>query len=248
MDFYDDLAPLYHLIFPNWNDSIRLQGEQLDALIQAEWPGHRKVLDVSCGIGTQSFALAERGYAVMGSDLSAKEIERARHEAELRKLNIAFTVGDMRAAHEVHGDGHELVISCDNALPHLLTDEDLLLALQQFFSCLRPGGGCLISVRDYAKEARGGNLVKHYGARVEDGKRYVPFQVWNFDGEHYDLAFFVVEENLSTGQVKTRVMRSRYYAVSVARLCELMRAAGFKNVKQAKSPYYQPILVGTRPA
>jgi hypothetical protein len=27
MDFYDCLAPLYHLIFPNWNDSIQRQGE-----------------------------------------------------------------------------------------------------------------------------------------------------------------------------------------------------------------------------
>jgi len=232
MDFYDDLAPLYHLIFPDWSNSIRRQGEQLDRVIQSEWPGHRKVLDVSCGIGTQALGLAGRDYFVVGSDLSAKEIERARHEAGLRGLTLEFTVSDMRKAHQAHGTGYDLVISCDNSVPHLLTDDDLLLAFEQFGACLRPGGGCVITVRDYAKEERGTNLVKLYGARVEAGKRYALFQVWDFDGDHYDLSFFVVEEELSTGQVKTHVMRSRYYAVSVERLCELMREAGFESVKR----------------
>jgi hypothetical protein len=50
MDFYDDLAPLHHLIFPDWSNIVRRQGEKLDRVVQAEWPGHRKVLDVSCGI------------------------------------------------------------------------------------------------------------------------------------------------------------------------------------------------------
>jgi len=26
MDFYDDLAPLYHLMFPDWSNSILRQG------------------------------------------------------------------------------------------------------------------------------------------------------------------------------------------------------------------------------
>ena len=48
--FYDQLAPLYHLIYHDWDASIRRQGEQLAAVIEAEWPGSRSVLDVSCGI------------------------------------------------------------------------------------------------------------------------------------------------------------------------------------------------------
>jgi SAM-dependent methyltransferase len=248
VDFYDNLASLYHLIYPNWNSSIRRQGEQLDRVIQSVWAGHHTVLDVSCGIGTQTLALARLGYSVAGSDVSAKEIERARHEADRRGLAINFTVSDMRTAHAAHGTGYDLVISCDNSVPHLLTDDDLLQAFQQFVACLRPGGGCIITVRDYGKEERGTNLVKHYGARLEDGKRYVLFQIWDFDGDHYDLSFFIVEEELATGQLQTYVMRSRYYAVSVARLCELMRNAGFESVKRIDDAFYQPILIGTKPA
>lgn len=158
----------------------------------------------------------------------------------------------MREAHTHHGGGFDIVMSCDNSMPHLQTDEDLLTTFRQMAACLRPGGGCVVSVRDYAKEERGSNLVKHYGARVENGLRHVLFQVWDFTdggkGEHYDLGFFFVTEDLATHAVSTRVMRSRYYAVSTTRLCELMREAGLENVRRLDDAFFQPVLVGTRPA
>jgi SAM-dependent methyltransferase len=247
MDFYDELAPLYHLIYPNWSESIQRQGESLSRIIESEWPDHHKVLDVSCGIGTQTFALADCGYLVVGSDLSVKEIERAQYEAKRRGSDIAFSVCDMRQSHATHGTGFDIVISCDNSVPHLQNDDDLLLAFREMFKCLRPGGGCVISVRDYEKEERGVNLVKHYGARIENNKRYVLFQIWDFEGDHYDLSFFFVEEDLRTQQVETRVMRSKYYAVSTKRLCELLCEAGFEKVRRFDGAFYQPVLMGTRP-
>lgn len=246
MDFYNELSPLYHLIFQDWNQSIQRQGDQLNRLIQAQWPGCHTVLDVSCGIGTQAIALAALGYKVTGSDISTQAIERARKEAQLRGLDIGFSVADMRRAHIAHGAGFDLVISCDNSLPHLLTDNDLLLALRQFRECLRPGGGCIITIRDYDNEERGTNLVKHYGTRIDDGKRYVLFQVWDFQGEHYDLNFFVVEEDIVSQKVTTHVVRSKYYAISVRQLCELMLEAGFRDVKRIDTAFYQPVIIAYR--
>lgn len=247
-DFYDELTPFYHLIHQDWDASIRRQGEQLSGLIEAEWPGSRTVLDVSCGIGTQAIALAGRGYAVTASDLSAREIERARYEVAQRGADITFSVCDMREADRHHGSGFDVVISADNSLPHLLDDTELLTALRAMHATLKPGGGCLITVRDYAREERGRNLVKPYGAREENGKRYVLFQVWDFEGDCYDLTFYFVEEDLHNRDVKTHAMRSRYYAVSTDRLCELMRQAGFDDVRRLDGVFYQPVLVGTRPA
>src|ERR1700676_4765530 len=91
-DFYDQLAPLYHLIYQDWDASIAQQGEQLSRIIQSEWPGTVRVLDVSCGIGTQAIALALKGFSVAGSDLSSAEIERARREASARGAEIGFSV------------------------------------------------------------------------------------------------------------------------------------------------------------
>lgn len=247
-DFYDQLTPFYHLIHQDWHASVERQGEQLSAVMDTEWPGCRKLLDVSCGIGTQAIGLAKRGFSVVASDLSEKEIGRARREAGIAGAEVAFSVCDMRRAHDHHGSGFDVVISCDNSLPHLLTDEDLLIALRQMLACLAPGGGCLITVRDYEREERGANLVKPYGVRVENGKRYLLFQVWDFDGEHYDLVFYFIEEDLASHAVETHAMRSRYYAVSTGKMCALMREAGFENVRRLDGAFYQPVLIGTRPA
>ncbi len=245
-DFYDALAPFYHLLFQDWEASIERQGAQLADLIRSRWSGE-KVLDVSCGIGTQSFGLAENGFHVTASDPSRGAVTRARAEAHKRGLTVAFDVLDMRAAHERHGGGFDCVISCDNSIPHLLDDAEILRALSQVLLCLRPGGGCLLSVRDYAKEERGRNLVKTYGARIENSKRYLPFQVWDFEGDHYDFTLYLVEDDLETHAVTTRSMRSRYYAIRTDALIELVRRAGFVEVSRLDGVFYQPCIVGTRP-
>ncbi|MDQ8020659.1 MAG: class I SAM-dependent methyltransferase [Moraxellaceae bacterium] len=248
--FYDRLSPWYHLLFPDWDASIQRQGEVLGEVIARRW-GLRdgRVLDVACGIGTQSLALAQRGFTLTASDLSATEVERARHEAAQRGLPIGFAVADMRAVHATHGSGFDLVICCDNSLPHLLTDADILLALRQMHACLHPGGGLLLTVRDYALEPRGRGIVKPYGVRDEDGRRQLMLQVWDFDasGTHYDFAMYCIDDDGSQ-QARTEVMRSRYYAIGVDALLALMREAGFTDVAQVDSDYYQPVLTGTRPA
>lgn len=248
INFYDQLTPFYHLVHQDWNASIHRQGEQLSSIIRSEWSSGKKILDISCGIGTQAIGLAMQGYSVVASDISEKEIERAKQEARSRNVETSFSVCDMRSAHAHHGSGFDVVISVDNSLPHLLTDDEILLALRQMTACLSPGGGCLITVRDYEREERGRNLVKPYGTRVENGSRYLLFQVWDFEDDIYDLTFFFVEENLLTKEVKTHAMRSKYYAVSTARLSELMQEAGLANVRRLDGAFYQPVLLGTKAA
>ena len=81
-DFYDRLAPLYDLIFLDWDASMEQQAGQLAGIIRERWGTDvRTILDVACGIGTQSIGLARKGFAVTASDLSAGAVERAKVEA-----------------------------------------------------------------------------------------------------------------------------------------------------------------------
>jgi hypothetical protein len=53
-EFYDTLAPYYHLIYADWEVSIGRQSRALDAIIRSTGgPQPRSVLDTSCGIGTE---------------------------------------------------------------------------------------------------------------------------------------------------------------------------------------------------
>jgi len=244
--FYDELASRYHLIFDDWDASIQRQGKALAEIIREHWPDASRVLDVSCGIGTQAIALALNGFEVKASDISPRAVGRASEEARRRGRDIALCVCDMREAFATHGGGFDVVISCDNSVPHLLTDADISLALRQMFACLRTGGGCLITVRDYEREPRGRNIVKPISAVTRDGRRYVTFQVWDFDGDCYDLTMFLVEEDLLTGEIATEAMRSRYYAIGIPRLIALMEKAGFGNTARLDGAFYQPVLLGTK--
>ena len=244
--FYAALTPLYHMIYPNWDKSMERQASMLDSVIRERWgQSISSVLDVSCGIGTQSLGLANRGYQVTASDLSPDEVQRAEREAKARDLSIDFSTADMREAHNHHARQFDLVISCDNAVPHLQTDEDILTAFQQMYECTRPGCGCIISVRDYESEDFSKPQMKPYGIREEDGVRWVLFQVWEPKGTTYDLTIYFVEDR-GGPECRTHALRCTYNAVGISKLGDLMSQAGFEDVKRLDGEFFQPIIVGTR--
>jgi SAM-dependent methyltransferase len=71
--FYDAFAEHFHLIFEDWDASMRRQGQVIVRLLQG--PERGPILDVACGIGTQCLPLAAIGYSVEGSDVSVAAIK-----------------------------------------------------------------------------------------------------------------------------------------------------------------------------
>jgi SAM-dependent methyltransferase len=245
-DFYDTLAPFYHLIYPDWEASVAWQGAALDAVIRAETgDGARTVLDVACGIGTQSLGLAALGHDVTASDLSSGAVRRLRAEADRRGLSIDARPADMRGVGDAHGRAFDVVLCADNALPHLLEDGDILHALREFHRCTAPGGICLVSIRDYDASDLQAQRVHPHGVREAEGARWVLLQVWDPDPPLYETSFYVIEDRGPDG-VETRVMRAVYYALPVPRLMELMREAGFEDVRRLDGAFFQPLVVGRR--
>lgn len=247
-DFYDQLSPFYHLIYPDWETSIAQQAQQLRNIIYSQWgKTFQSILDVSCGIGTQGLGLAALGFQVTGSDISEEAVRRATREAQTRHLDISWSVCDMRQVHTHHGSNFDIVLSGDNAIPHLLNDDEIQLALKAMYTCLRVGGGCIITMRDYDQVERGKTILKPYGIREKNGKRYLVWQVWDFEGEQYHLSLYLLEDDHQSTTATTHVMRSQYYAVSPNHLLRLMEQTGFIEVKRIDDVFFQPVLVGTKP-
>src|SRR5262249_26721588 len=184
--YYDQLAPFHRYIFHDWEESIARQAKILDAVIQESFSSGRRVLDAACGIGTQSLGLAQLGYDVTASDISQFAIERARAEAAKRKLTIQFATADMRELTSVHQGLFDVVIACDNAIPHLLSNEGILQAFQQFYQLTTAEGGCILSVRDYANmERSGGRQLYPRQTHVTAAGRVILCDLWEFDGNYY---------------------------------------------------------------
>ena len=246
-DFYDQLAPYYTFLYADWEASVTRQATALDGIIREFFdPTARTILDAACGIGTQSIGLAALGYTVTASDISAAEVDRARNLAQQRQLRIDFRAADMRTLRTVIPETFDVVIACDNAVPHLLTDNDIRQAFQQFYACTTPQGGCIISVRDYAHLERGGRQLHPRLVHDIPGGHLFMFDVWDFDGDYYDLTIYAVEDRGQADAV-THVMRGgRYYCVTLDQLEQLLKQAGFKQVIALRERFFQPVLVGIK--
>ncbi|MDY7040920.1 MAG: class I SAM-dependent methyltransferase, partial [Chloroflexota bacterium] len=75
---YDPFSSDYDR-FVNWKERLAYELPFIERQLTAV--GARRVLDAACGTGMHAIALAQRGYEVIGADLSAGMIERARENA-----------------------------------------------------------------------------------------------------------------------------------------------------------------------
>ena len=246
--FYDHLADSYHLIYGNWDNAVRRQADALHGIIQARLerpPAEVRLLDCSCGIGTQAIGLALLGYRVHATDISPKAIQRAEDEARRLGADLAFGVADMRFLESLVEGVFDVVITCDNALPHLISDADLLLAAQNMRAKLRPGGLLLASTRDYDAIVQERPRTRPVNVtNGPDGRSY-SFQVWDWaeDGRSYELDHFIVHE--AEDGWETAHGRCRYRAVLRNELSDAVRQAGFEQVtwhQPSDSGYMQQVL------
>ena len=244
--FYDDLAADYHHVYADWEAGIERQSSVLDQLIQCESSASASVvLDCSCGIGTQAIGLAQRGYNVFASDLSPRAVARAESEAAKRGLNVRFAVADVRELECAFDQQFDVVISCDNSLPHLLTDEDLTLALRNIRHVLMDRGLFVASIRDYDRllAEKPSYVVMNPGGTHEE--EVIVFQIWDWSKESdtYLLRLFIMNRVSSEWQVKE--IRTRYRAMRRNELTAALESVGFAKVtwhEPEQSGYFQPIV------
>jgi SAM-dependent methyltransferase len=244
--FYDEFARLYHLVYEDWESSVARQGAALASIVAEHWgTDTHSILDAALGIGTQSLGLLARGFRVTGSDVSTGSVRRARREAAERGLPLSYLVADFRAV-PVRSASFDVVLVCDNAIPHLDSEADIRMALAECLRCVRRGGGCLISMRDYQSPPPAGTVeVRPYGERLWAGRRYHLSQVWTWRGPRYDLSFEITPAD--EAESEAIVLKTSYLAIPVEQVAGLMRAVGFENVQRLDGRFFQPVLVGTRP-
>jgi len=246
--FYDDLAPYYHLIFADWTQSIAWQASILGPILErATGNASPRVLDCACGIGTQALGLAQRGHRVVGSDLSGSAIERARNEAAQRNLSVEFHVADMTNLSTIQESGFDAVMAADNALPHLLSNDQLQRALEGIAGKLADNGILLATLRDYDNliVTRPSIQAPVFHAQ-EDGYRIV-HQVWHWEGNEYELHHYLTVPSAQGWVVKH--FPSRYRALQRAELNEALHASGFGEIQwmePAETSFYQPIVIARK--
>jgi len=180
-DFYDALANHYHLFFRDWQAHMEREGLALRAVFR----GHhvQRVLDAACGSGMQSVALARLGYDVVAADPSLGMLRQAQQNAQryqasshLQLVNADFD----QLPNAVSGPFDALVCK-DNALAHLLTDQEIEHALLGFYELLRPGGLLVIGLKDFSSfmEHRP-RFLPGVSQMDDEGHEVISFELWEW--------------------------------------------------------------------
>ncbi|WP_028775986.1 class I SAM-dependent methyltransferase [Shimazuella kribbensis] len=250
-NFYDEMADDYHLIYSDWKKAVLRQGEVLSEFILSKFgnknPEQLSLLDCSCGIGTQAIGLAKKGFKVTATDLSLKSVSRAKREAALFQVNIDFGRADFRSLAKSIAGKFDVVLSADNAIPHLLTDEDLLSASQNLKDKLQGNGLLVLTIRDYDSIVKS-KPVSTQPRIFEDG-RVITFQVWDWSEKRniYAINHFIMKE--VDGQWLTKHTKTTYRALLRQELCDILNKIGLFDVKwhmPEETGFYQPIVTARK--
>jgi SAM-dependent methyltransferase len=245
--FYDSMASSYDKLFLDWKATTLEQAVILDRIFRQNGFDHSaQVLDCACGIGTQSIGLAALGYRVTASDISDGELAEAKNRAEANGAALGFARADFRALQQVFSAPFDIVLCMDNALPHMLTRDDLAAAVKSIAGQTKSGGIFAASIRDYdALLETKPPYSPPYIHKTDEGQR-VSFQTWDWDGELYRLTQYILDDAQTLRASKFDCV---YRATRRAELTELLSASGWREVTwkfPEETGFYQPIVIAKK--
>lgn len=251
-EFYDAVVDDYHLWYRDWESTLEREGLQL-----RRWLRDRNVtqiLDASCGPGTQSVALAQLGYSVVAADPSEKMLIKAEANAGRYDCsdNIQFLQSDFADLPKALSDRElfDAILTKGNAFPHLLTDEAIEEALNNFFKLLRPGGTVIIGLQDFEPFIDG--RPRFIPGRVHDPEldsdpQVITFDVWDWnDGPPLTVTVnsFIVS---GRGQTYRTVRRPVVYrALTATEVQVALLEAKFVDIEILRDRL-ELVLIATKP-
>lgn len=158
-------SPFYHILYDNHDFTEAHQFiENLIDFLQPE--AKAKMLDLACGKGRHSIFLAEKGFDVIGIDLSAESIATAK---SFEHDDLKFETFDMRLPFRV--DYFDYVFNIFTSFGYFDNDLDHLKTLQNISIDLKKGG---IFIMDYFNTPF---VLQHLISHQERHKQGINFDI-----------------------------------------------------------------------
>ena len=219
MSSYVSLAGFYDKVMPE--EDYRLWADCCDSLFRPR--GIRTVLDLACGTGRLSWLLAERGYEVIGVDLSCDMLAVAAARETEVKYRPLFLNQPMQEL-DLYGTVQAAICSMDGL--NYLPEEDLQEAMRRIRLFLEPGGLLLFDLNTPVKFRRIDGEV--YTEETEDA-----FCVWRAELEEKEKrCVFGMDIFLKQGKLWRREMEAHVeYVYSPEEFASLLTGAGFSPPK-----------------
>lgn len=247
-DFYDAIAEFYPMFYKDWDIQLEREGLSLRSIFRKK--GVVRVLDAACGAGTQAIPLAKLGFEVVAVDPSAGMLRKAQETAVEHGVldKIQFERANFAELSEVVDGPFDAIVCKGNALPHLLTDDEIETTLLRFYELLRPGGVLVIGMRDFGMflEHRP-HFIPGFDHMDDDGNEFITFDIW----EWRDGPPIIATQNLYIIQGKSNNLETIKRSVSFRPLSTdevqvVLLELGYEDITESPDRWEQ-VLVARRP-
>jgi SAM-dependent methyltransferase len=209
---------LYTFMFPDGRFADA--DYQMTKVLALTKPAGKSILDLCCGPGRCSIALAKRGYSVTGVDRTKYLLDKARAKAGAARIKIEWVRKDMRDF--VRPDSFALVLSMFTSFGYFEDKREDVKVLENMIRSLQPGGACLIEV--LGKERLAKILLTTTSTLLPDGSMLVERH------EIFDDWTRVQNEWLLIRNGKVKSFKFHHTIYSGLELRDRMERAGFVGV------------------
>ena len=186
-----------------------------------------KALDLGCGSGFQSIALAELGFAVLGVDTSSVLLEELQSRAGDRNIHAAL--GDIRDPGVYASEGpFEVAVCMGDTLTHLATPGEVEALVGDVRGALEEGGALIFEFRDYTAEFK--SVERIIPVRMEDDRIMATFLEYEADNVTvHDIIF-------EKGRRGWEARKSAYQKLRLGpdEVARFLRKAGFRIVSRGE--------------
>lgn len=217
MKFYEAIAKYYDYIFPTGQSQVEFLEKTLGN-------SPKKVLDIACGTGNYSIALAQKGHDVTSIDLDSEMIQRLRTKANAISLPINAMVEDMMKIDSI-GNDFDLVFCIGNSLVHLQSIKDIDSFIQSARKTLTDNGKLIIQIINYDRIIK--QDIKSLPTIKNNETPLVFDRLYNYDKLNNKVMFKTILK-VEGKEIQNEIP---LYPLLSSELLDALNNNGFSNIK-----------------
>ena len=218
--FYDDISKNYDEMF-NFEKDLA-SAEKVVTKLKKQF-SFKKALDIGCGTGSFTIALAQSGVTATGLDLSASMLTAAKKNSLAYGLDIDFINSGMTDMSANVKDKFDLIMCMGNTLPHLLCKKDLFSMLSICGELLNPNGHLVLNLLNYDKIL--GKQERIVGITRSENYEFIRF----YDFEAPYVNFNLLEIDWRETPPLHKIVSTRLYPYTSNELESALKENGFKD-------------------